>query len=125
MCTLREVLAVRMEFLKPAQGSGLFSGVNPAPFPYQNCYLDTLTVNPSAVTCGDVGTKLVTVTATDLSLNQATCISSLVVKDVTPPIGVCAVHGRLPGYSNSHLVRAFVYPIRFKAHCTCGSSFTH
>ncbi len=53
---------------------------------FDNCQLQSLTVAPNTFTCSQLGTNIVTLTATDLVGNVATCQAIVNVHDVTAPV---------------------------------------
>ncbi|MCF8459885.1 MAG: HYR domain-containing protein [Flavobacteriales bacterium] len=53
------------------------------------CGIASLTVNPSAFTCANVGTNTVTLTGTDNSGNVSTCTAVVTVLDTISPTAVC------------------------------------
>ncbi len=54
-----------------------------------NCSVSALSVSPSTLTCADLGSNNVVLTATDPSGNTANCATTVFVEDVTPPSAVC------------------------------------
>ena len=56
---------------------------------FDNCGIDTITLNPSSFTCAGVGTNSVTLTVTDLNGNVATCTAIVTVLDTVPPVALC------------------------------------
>ncbi|MEO5906355.1 MAG: HYR domain-containing protein, partial [Saprospiraceae bacterium] len=56
---------------------------------FDDCGIDTITVNPSTFDCDDIGTNIVTLTVTDISGNTSTCTAVVTVEDNTPPIALC------------------------------------
>ena len=55
-----------------------------------NCEIASMSVSPQILTCADVGVPTsVTLTATDVNGNTATCTSNVIVVDNTPPIANC------------------------------------
>ena len=53
------------------------------------CGIDTLSVSPNAFTCSDVGSNLVTLSATDNNGNTASCTGTVTVEDTIPPVALC------------------------------------
>ena len=53
------------------------------------CGIDSLSITPSDFTCSNVGANTVTLTATDVNGNSATCTSTVTVEDTVPPVAVC------------------------------------
>ena len=51
--------------------------------------LDTLTLNETIFGCGNVGSNIVTLTATDLDGNSSTCTAEITVEDNVPPVAGC------------------------------------
>ncbi len=54
-----------------------------------NCSAITLTVNPSQLTCAQLGNTIVTLTVTDACNNVATCTATVSVIDAIPPKVTC------------------------------------
>lgn len=50
-----------------------------------NCGIDNVAVNPNTFNCDNVGSNIVTLTATDNFGNTATCTATVVVQDLTAP----------------------------------------
>ncbi len=50
-----------------------------------NCSNISLSVSPSTFTCANIGINNVTLTATDVSGNTATCTAAVTIRDITPP----------------------------------------
>jgi len=53
------------------------------------CGIATMTLSQSSFSCTEVGTKLVTLTVTDVNGNSSTCTSTLTIEDNIAPIAVC------------------------------------
>ena len=51
-----------------------------------NCAIGGLSVSPSAFTCADLGSNLVTLTVTDVNGNIGTCTSTVTVADTVSPV---------------------------------------
>lgn len=56
---------------------------------YDNCAIATLTTSSTFFTCANIGANTVTLTGADPFGNQASCQSTVTVKDVTPPTALC------------------------------------
>ena len=56
---------------------------------FDNCALDTLTIDIDTFDCSNVGPNNVTLTATDIYGNTSTCVAVVTVEDVTAPVAVC------------------------------------
>ena len=54
-----------------------------------NCTISTLTLSKAVFTCIDVGTPMVTITATDGYGNSATCTATVTVRDTISPVVMC------------------------------------
>jgi hypothetical protein len=54
-----------------------------------NCGTPTLSVSPSTFTCADIGSNMVTLTATDAFGNISQCTATVTVSDTTSPIASC------------------------------------
>lgn len=54
-----------------------------------NCGAVTLAVSPSLLTCGNLGSNLITLTVTDLAGNTNTCFTLINVDDNLPPVVTC------------------------------------
>jgi PKD repeat protein len=54
-----------------------------------SCGLASLTVTPSTFNCSNVGANTVTLTAVDVNGNTSSCIATVTVNDITPPLAVC------------------------------------
>ncbi len=50
----------------------------------------TLTLTPNTFNCNNIGLNTVTLRATDVAGNTATCTATVMVQDVTPPNAICA-----------------------------------
>jgi hypothetical protein len=53
------------------------------------CGIATMTLSQLTFSCAEVGTKLVTLTVTDVNGNSSTCTSTLTIEDNIAPIAVC------------------------------------
>ena len=54
-----------------------------------NCGTPTLSASTTSFTCAEIGTNSVTLTVTDASGNQATCVATVTVADSTSPVALC------------------------------------
>ncbi len=54
-----------------------------------NCAIASITADPTAFTCANVGPNNVTLTVTDVSNNVSTCTATVTVEDTVPPVAVC------------------------------------
>jgi len=53
------------------------------------CGIQSLAVFPSSFNCSHVGAQQVVLTVTDVNSNQNTCIASVNVQDLVPPVALC------------------------------------
>lgn len=56
---------------------------------FDDCGIDTISVDPNTFTCEDTGVTVVTLTVVDLSGNISTCTANVTVEDNMPPIALC------------------------------------
>jgi hypothetical protein len=56
---------------------------------YDNSGIVTVTISKNTFTCADLGLNYVTVTATDGAGNVSTCIATVFVQDLLPPVAFC------------------------------------
>ncbi|WP_346861882.1 HYR domain-containing protein [uncultured Draconibacterium sp.] len=56
---------------------------------FDGCGLDSLRIDISSFDCTDIGPIMVTLTAVDLSGNEASCIATVTVADTISPTAVC------------------------------------
>jgi len=56
---------------------------------FDDCGIDTITVNPSSFNCEQIGSNNVTLTVTDISGNMSTCTATVTVQDNMPPNAQC------------------------------------
>jgi hypothetical protein len=54
-----------------------------------NCTNISLSANPTAFNCADIGIASTTLTVTDDNANSSTCAAMVTVQDITPPIALC------------------------------------
>ncbi|MBI1289172.1 MAG: HYR domain-containing protein [Flavobacteriales bacterium] len=54
-----------------------------------NCAIQSISLNPNAFTCADLGANTVTLTVTDVGGNTSTCDATVTVLEDTDPIAVC------------------------------------
>lgn len=70
-----------------------------------NCAIDSLSISQSSFTCADIGANNVTLTATDVNGNSATCVAIVTVEDTMPPVLACpADQTQDPGAGNLYVV---------------------
>ncbi|MCB9185392.1 MAG: HYR domain-containing protein [Flavobacteriales bacterium] len=73
------------------------------------CGIASLTVDPSAFTCAEVGANTVTLTGTDNSGNVSTCTATVTVVDTISPAAVCQdIAIQLDASGNASIVAADV-----------------
>ena len=74
-----------------------------------SCGLASLTVDPSAFDCTNIGANTVTLTATDNSGNVSTCTAVVTVQDTVSPVAICQdITIQLDATGNASIVAADV-----------------
>ena len=56
---------------------------------FDNCAIDTISIDIDTFDCSDVGPNDVTLTVTDIYGNVSSCIAVVTIEDVTAPVAVC------------------------------------
>ncbi len=56
---------------------------------FDNCTIDTITLDKMDFNCDDIGINIVNMVVTDASQNSATCQSQISVNDFSPPVPIC------------------------------------
>ncbi|MEM7101727.1 MAG: HYR domain-containing protein [Bacteroidota bacterium] len=54
-----------------------------------NCGVTLVTLSQSTFNCSDLGVNPITVTISDASSNESTCIANVTLEDLTPPDAIC------------------------------------
>ena len=56
---------------------------------YDNCQLDSISIDRNQFECLDVGVQQITLTAIDTAGNQSSCIGNVTIIDPLPPVALC------------------------------------
>ncbi len=72
-----------------ATGNAIISASDINNGSYDNCNNITLSASQTAFTCADLGVNSVTLTVTDANGNVDSCVTTVTVIDLTPPVASC------------------------------------